>query len=125
MIWEWFINHELLWHEVILTFLGLSLWFGFKYKMYKQPFDDQHKKARFKQWRQEESDDIFIAFIIGCLLVMLDDEILVGLNIESNKFHDAVYLIGGPFSDLMFEGFVWFQKNKKKIVDWIVRKFKA
>jgi len=119
-IWRWLVGHEELIHEVILMFFGLALYFGIRWSKFKTPYDKQHKKASFKNWRQEESDDIFIATVVGCLLVMLDDEIigiLVYFNVlESDvfdKFPDLVYLIGGPLADFLRDPKEFFRKSKK------------
>jgi len=73
-IWQWFINHELLWHEVWLTFMGLLLWWAISWKRFKTPYDKKHEKASPHQWWAEESDDVFISLLVGCLIVMLDDD---------------------------------------------------
>jgi len=124
-LWGWLVNHEVLFHEVFLMTLGLGLWYAISWKRFKTPFDKRHEKASFKQWRQEESDDIILSLLVGCVLIMLDDEILEALNMEGEKFHDAVYLTGGPVADMLYEGAEWFDKNKKNILNWIVKKFKS
>ena len=89
-------------HEFLLVVYGVILYFSIYYSLAKDKFNAKDKSFRFFHWLRQHSDNIWVTFLTGMLIIIFDDEIVEMLDIEqTNKFHTLIYLGSGPISDML------------------------
>ena len=70
----------------------------------QQKFNAKNKSFRFLHWLRLHSDNIWVTFLAGMLVIIFDDEIVELIDIdETNRFHSLIYLGAGPISDILRE----------------------
>ena len=89
-------------HEFLLVCYGIILYFSIYYSMAKDKFNAKDKSFRFFYWLRLHSDNIWVTFLVGLLIIVFDDEIVDLIQVEAvDKFHTLIYLGSGPLSDLL------------------------
>ena len=89
-------------HEFLLVCYGIVIYFSIYYSMAKDKFNAKDRSFRFLHWLKLHSDNIWVTFLVGMLIIIFDDEIVTLLDIdELNQFHTLIYLGSGPLSDLL------------------------
>ena len=91
-------------HEFLLVIYGVILYHSIWYSISKDKFNAKDRSFRFWHWLKQHSDNIWVTFLVGLLVIVFDDEIIELIDIdETNRFHSLIYLGAGPFSDLLRE----------------------
>ena len=91
-------------HEFLLVIYGVILYHSIWYSISKDKFNAKDKSFRFWHWLKLHSDNIWVSFLVGMLVIIFDDEIVELIDMEeTNRFHSLIYLGAGPISDLLRE----------------------
>lgn len=91
-------------HEFLLVLYGVILYHSVWYSISKDKFNAKDKSFRFLHWLKLHSDNIWVTFLVGMLVIIFDDELIELIDIdETSRFHSLIYLGAGPISDILRE----------------------